>query len=100
MTTKLALDGNAKPIQVLRPDTTTVLNVSGTAASTSVITGDVRVIRLVSTVDCHYTLNAAATTSDVYLPANFVEYIHIVDRDYVSVITGGTTGNTYVTEMS
>jgi hypothetical protein len=100
MTTKLALDGNAKPIQVLRPSTTTVLNVSGSAVSTSAIAGDVRVIRLASTVDCHYTLNATATTSAVYLPANSVEYIHILDRDYVSVITSGATGSTYVTEMS
>lgn len=98
--TKLALDGNAKPIQVLRPESTTVLSVSGTAADSSAITGDVRVIRLVSTVDCFYTLNATATTSDVFLPANSIEYIHIYDRDYVSVITGGTTGSTYVTEMS
>lgn len=98
--TKLALDGNAKPIQVLRPESTTVLSVSGTAADSSAITGDVRVIRLVSTVDCFYTLNATATTSDVFLPANSIEYIHIYDRDYVSVITGGTAGSTYVTEMS
>lgn len=100
MTTKLALDGNAKPIQVLRPSTTTALAATGTSASTSAITGDVRVIRIVANVDIFYTLNEAATTSKVYLPANFVEYIHIVDRDYVSVITNGVSGTAYITEMS
>lgn len=98
--TKLALDGNAKPIQVLRPSTTATLSISGTAADSSAITGDVRVIRIVATVDCHYTLNETADTSDVFLPANSVEYIHIFDRDYVSVITDGTAGTAYITEMS
>ena len=100
MTTKLALDGNAKPIQVLRPSTTTTVSVSGVAASTSAITGDVRVIRIVSTVDINYVLNGTATTSDVYLPSGSIEYIHILDRDYVSVISGGTAGTVYITEMS
>jgi len=100
MTTKLALDGNAKPIQVLRPSTTTTLSVSATAAPTGVITGDVRVIRIVATTGIFYTLNEVATTSKVYLPADSVEYIHIVDRDYISVITSGTSGTAYITEMS
>lgn len=100
MTTKLAMDGNAKAIQVLRPANTNVVSVSGTAASTGVITGDVRVIRIVATVDIFYTLNETSTTSKVFLPANAVEYVHIFDRDYVSIITSGVTGNAYVTEMS
>jgi hypothetical protein len=100
MTTKLALDGNAKPIQVLRPSTTNTLNLSGTSSATSAITGDVRVVRIVATTDAFYTLNEAATTSKVYLPANTVEYIHILDRDYVAMITSGSTGTAYITEMS
>jgi hypothetical protein len=97
--TKLALDRNAKPIQVLRPGETTVLSVSGTATNTSVITGDIRVVRIVSGVDCFFSINDTATTSDVFLPANNVEYIHIYDHDYVSVITSGATGSAYITRM-
>lgn len=97
---KLAVDTNAKPIPVLRPSAATrVVSISGTAAAGATFADNVRVARVVATTDCFYRLGGTATTSNAFLPANTIEYIHIYEDDQVSLITSGGTGTAYVTAM-
>jgi|TARA_R110000744_G_scaffold66587_1_gene136130 hypothetical protein len=96
----LTIDANAKPIQVLRPKYTTRYSLSGTATASGYTVGaGIRVVRIVSTLDCHYDPIATATTSKVFLPAGVVEYIHVYEGDQISMITSGATGYAYVTSM-
>ena len=95
----LTIDANAKPIQVLRPTTVSVVSLSGSAASATAIAGDIRVARIVSDTDCFYSVTGTATTSSSYLPANAIEYIHVFTGDTVSVITSSSSGSAYITSM-
>tara|TARA_R110000744_G_scaffold315997_1_gene422717 strand:- start:1282 stop:1581 length:300 start_codon:yes stop_codon:yes gene_type:complete len=97
--TILAIDANAKPIQVLRPTTVSAVAISGTAAAATAIVAGIRVARIVSTVDCFYSLTGTATTSSSYLPANAIEYAHVLTGDTVSVITAGSSGTAFITSM-
>ena len=97
---KLAIDANSKPIQVLRPTSTVITQAfTGTAASASAISAKCRVVRLVATQDCHYDLEATATTSKTFLPAGVVEYIHVFGGETISVIQNATGGTLFITEM-
>lgn len=96
---KLAVDRNAFAIQVLRPLSTQKVNFTATAAASSAISANARVVRLVSTGDCSYAINATATTSDTYLPAGVIEFIHVYEGDTISFIANTTSGSAYVTEM-
>ena len=95
----LTIDANAKPIQVLRPTTVSVVSLSGSAASATAIAAGIRVARIVSDTDCFYSVTGTATTSSSYLPANAIEYIHVFTGDTVSVITSGSSGSAYITSM-
>ena len=95
----LTIDANAKPIQVLRPDTATTVSVStSSATSSSALTG-ARVARIVSDVDVHYAVGSTATTTSTYLPANTVEFIHVYTGDTISIIGNSSSGIAYITEM-
>ena len=96
---KMAIDVNAKPIQVLRPSTVSKVSISGTAAAATAIAADIRVARLVATTDCFYSVTGTATASSSFLPANAIEYIHVYEGDVVSTITEGGTGSIFVTSM-
>lgn len=96
---KLARDVNTKAIQVLRPSTVSKVSISGTAASSSAITANIRVARVISDSDCFYSVEGTATTSSSYLPANTIEYIHVYEGDTVSVILASGTGSAYITSM-
>ena len=97
---KLAIDSNAKPIQVLRPFDNQVVTVTATSAQSTAIPVNCRVARLVATVGCFYTVKSAtATNQEIYLPANTVEYIHVYTGDQIAVISNGTDGNLFITEM-
>lgn len=96
---KMAIDANAKPIQVLRPTTTATVSVSSGAAASSAISANARVARIVVDTPVFYSVTGTATTSSAYLPAETVEFIHVYEGDTVSFITSGTTGTAYVTEM-
>ena len=96
---KMAIDANAKPIQVLRPTTTATVSVSGTAAASSAISANARVARIVTNTSCFYSVTGTATTSSAYLPADTLEFIHVYEGDTISFITSGGTGTAYVTEM-
>jgi hypothetical protein len=95
----LTIDANAKPIQVLRPTTVSVVSLSGSAASATATAAGIRVARIVSDTDCFYSVTGTATTSSSYLPANAIEYIHVFTGDTVSVITSGSSGSAYITSM-
>ena len=96
----LTIDANAKPIQVLRPKYTTRYSLSGTAITSGYTVGaGVRVVRIVSQIDCHYNVEGVATVETVFLPAGVIEYIHVYEGDQVSMITSGATGFAYVTSM-
>jgi hypothetical protein len=94
--TRLAIDTNAKPIQVVRPTTAQNVSVSGTAAASSAVTS--RICRLVATTDIFYSLIGTATTASTYLPAGVVEFVHTYDGDTISAITSGATGSLNVTQ--
>ena len=94
---RLARDANSAPIQVLRHSTNQTVSVSGTAASSNAV--NTRVVRLVSTVDVHFSLTGTATTSSSLLPANAIEFVHTYDGDTISFITSGDSGTVHVTEM-
>jgi hypothetical protein len=96
---KMAIDANAKPIQVLRPTTTDTVNVSGSALTSSAISANVRVARIITTAPVFYSVTGTATTSSAYLPSETIEYIHVYEGDTISFITSGSTGVAYVTEM-
>ena len=94
---RLARDTGAAPIQVLRPGDAQTVSVSGTAASSTSLTQ--RVTRIIATVNVHISVEGTATTSDYFLPANTIEYIHTYNGDTISFITDGTSGTAYVSEM-
>ena len=94
---RLARDANSAPIQVLRHGTNQAVSISGTAASSNAV--NTRVVRLVSTVDVHFSLTGTATTSSPLLPANAIEFVHTYDGDTISFITSGGSGTVHVTEM-
>lgn len=64
-----------------------VENVSftGTAGTSAAVDGQVSIIRIVADAACHVSFGTAptATSSDMYLPANVVEYFGIpIDTEY------------------
>lgn len=97
--TTLAIDANSKPIPVVRPSTVITVATSGTSAQSSAIGANCRVARIVCTEDCHYTFGATATTSDSFLPAGVVEYVHVYGGDQIAVIQNSTAGTLFITEM-
>ena len=97
--TKLAIDSNAKGMQVLRPTSTEDVAVSTSAASNTAVSSNVRVQRVVCDVDVFYSLTGTATTTDVFLPARTVEFVHVYSGDQLSFITASGSGTAYVTDM-
>lgn len=108
------VDGRGNPVQAMRlgwTGQTTALNIASTTgtATSFKATGDV--VRVVSSVNCHLVWSGvgasvasassiANTASDMYMPANVVEY-QVVNARYVSAVaaTGATGGKLYVTEV-
>lgn len=79
------------------------ITVSGTAANNATAlntTGSL--IRIVSTTACYYKIgvSAIATTSNVYLPADTVEYVGYNGGEHISVIQASTGGTLNITECS
>jgi hypothetical protein len=96
----LAIDGNAKGIQCLRPATTEKLEVATAAAvSFTAVPVGCNVIRLLGETDVNYSLDGTATFSDVPLPNGSIEFISVRPGDVLSVIASTTTGDFYVTVM-
>lgn len=93
----LARDNRNDGIQVLRPSTSSTVSLSATTAASSAVSSSV--IRLISTVDCFINLDAAATASSMFFPADSVEYIEVGVGETINAITSGATGTLYITEM-
>lgn len=93
-----------------RNGTTQAVAYTGTAAaSTNAFGAQTYMVRVVANSACHYTFAASptATTSDPFLPANWVEYVTVTPGQKISAIqaaTGGlvtaTAGTLWVTELS
>jgi len=95
----MAVDGNAKPIPVMKPVSTEKLAITTTAASAAARTNQTNVVRIVSDLACFYSTDATATTSQAYLPADTIEYIKLQTGDTLSVITASGSGSMYISEM-
>lgn len=97
---KLTIDENAKPIQVLRPNTTiTVSATTGASTASSALSSSARVARIVATENVYYEINGTASSSTVYLPQNAIEYVHVYSGDTISFRAASTGGTAYITEM-
>lgn len=88
---------------VYRPKgTQTVAVGAASTATTNAVGTGFRIVRIVSTTDCHYVVEQTptATTSDTFLPAVTVEYISIHEGEKVAFIQNAASGTAYVTEVS
>lgn len=86
-----------------RPVTTQVVAFTGTsAASSNAFGAGINVVRLVASSACHIKFDGSptATTSDVYLPADWPEYFVVTQGQKVAAIQASAGGNLIVTEMS
>lgn len=95
---RLAVDTNSKPIQCLSPGVTEALAVAGAAVSSTTFGPETRVIRFCADIPCYIIMNATATASDCYVPANHVEYFHVWTGEYLSVYSADT-GTAHLTDM-
>jgi len=102
--TELAKDKYAHSIQAVRPTTTQTVTVGAvSAATTNAVAVSTTAVRLISTTNCFYKVGATptATTGDVFLPANVIEYIRVVgNSDKIAVIQASGGGTLYVSEGS
>lgn len=75
---------------------------TGTAGKISNAVGNVHVVRVVCTSDAFVNISKAgtATTSDVFMPANAIEYFDITPGEKVSAIQSSSGGNLHVTELT
>lgn len=84
-------------ISALRPSTTQTLAFTGTSATaTNAFGAQTYIIRVASNAGCHFRIveaaGGAATASDVYLPAGWVDYILVTPGQKISAIQSPTNG--------
>lgn len=81
---------------------TNVITVSGTSAASPAFMNQTTIIRLVSTTDCHIRFDGTptATTTQMLLPANVVEYFRVTPGQKVAAIQRSAGGSLFVTEMT
>lgn len=92
-----------------RPDVTQTIAYSASTAITNAFGAQTYQIRLVANSACHYKIGdgaQTATTSDPFLPANWVEHLTVTPGQRISVIRAATNGlvtatdgTAWVTEM-
>ena len=92
-------------IPALEIGTEQTISVASASAATSTAFGQTsRVVRIVSTTDCHIAFAASPTamTSNTYLPANQVEYfkVPVPGTSKLAAIRANADGTLYVTEMA
>lgn len=88
------------PLKIITNQT---VSVSGTSAAvTNAFGSGTTVIRLVSTTDCYLKFGASptATSSDILLPANVVEYFGASPGVKIAALQRSSSGTLYVTEMT
>lgn len=89
------------PIPATTPGTVQVVSVGAASTATANPFAPItRVIRIVSTTDCHYVMgdSPVATTSHSYLPAGVVEYLAVQKFTKIAFIQSSSGGTAYVTE--
>jgi len=99
--TRLAVDNLGYPIPVISPGPTQTISVTGTSAAiANGMASPTKIIRIVSTTDCHYKIGPSptATTGDTFLPAKVVEYVSIHSGMKIAFIQNSASGTAYVTE--
>lgn len=81
---------------------TNVVTISGSSAASPAFTNQTTIVRVVSTTDCHirFDANPTATTTQMYLPANVVEYFRVNPGHKIAGIQRAAGGSLYVTEMT
>lgn len=95
--TKPAISLGGSVIQALRPDTNEPVSASGVDATATAIPAKVSVVRVVGTVfagtnpTLHARINNVATTSDMPLIQDTVEYFKVFEGDVLHFIMSGTT---------
>lgn len=74
---------------------------ASSAAITNAVGDGVTIVRLVATAACHIKVGVTpvATSSDMLLPANTVQYLAISPGLKVAAIQNSAGGNLHVTEM-
>ena len=80
-----------------RPTTTQTLAYTASSATvTNPFGAQTYVIRIAANSACHYQIveagGGAATTSDVFLPANLIEYVVVQPGQKISAIRAATDG--------
>lgn len=78
-----------------RLSTTQAVAYTGTAAASSNAFGSqTRQVRVVANSACHIAFGTSptATTSDPFLPANWIEYITVQPSQKISAVRAGTDG--------
>jgi hypothetical protein len=83
--------------------TTQAVSVTASSAAISNAVGsNIHSARIACTVACYYKVGESptATTSDAYLPANWVEYIKIHPGQKVAFIRASADGTATVTELT
>jgi len=97
---KMSTDGNARPIQAVRPSSAQNVTVSGASAASTAFIGNL--VRLYSSVDVYVTFGTApvATTSGMFLPAGYVEYFRCEPGEKVAALAPSGSGTLNVTEFN
>src|SRR5690349_3934041 len=85
------------PLGSARVGTTQTIAYDSSTAVTNPFGAYTTQIKIVSNSACHYhiydtTGTATATTSDPYLPANWIEYVTVVPGQKISAIKAATNG--------
>ena len=75
---------------------------ASSAAMTNAVGSGITIVRIVATSACHIAVGVTpvATTSNMYLPANVVQYLAISPGLKVAAIQNAAGGNLHVTEMT
>ena len=89
---------------IFRPRTTQNVAFTGTSARTAAGVGNfIQVVRVCATAACWIRVGnstVVATTSDIYLPANTVDYLIVDPGSFIAAIQASAAGTLNVTECN
>lgn len=97
--TRIARDKDGQFLQCVGLGSSTTLAYDASTA-TAAVGLNTRVVRVVSSTDCHVVISAdpTATTTSTFLPSFSVEYFRIAPGQKVAAIKSTAAGTLYVTE--
>ncbi len=76
---------------------------TATAANSSAISNEVRLVRLYATSDCHISISnpaVTATTSMTPLAAKDYEYYKVAPGNIISVVRNSSNGSLFISELT